>query len=67
MTLRARLVAFVGVYGLDRAERFYGEVLGLRCRDERALWTSPSGGQAAWFRDPDGKFLSLTEGYAAPP
>jgi catechol 2,3-dioxygenase-like lactoylglutathione lyase family enzyme len=120
-------MAFVGVRDLDRAARFYGEVLGLPCRDERpvalvaeaggaalritaveapvrapytvlgwvvpaldpaiddlvgrgveflrldgmdqdqrAVWTAPSGARVAWFRDPDGNLLSLTEGGAAP-
>jgi catechol 2,3-dioxygenase-like lactoylglutathione lyase family enzyme len=30
-------------------------------QDELGVWTSPSGGQVAWFRDPDGNTLSLTQ------
>jgi catechol 2,3-dioxygenase-like lactoylglutathione lyase family enzyme len=30
-------------------------------QDERGVWTSPSGARVAWFRDPDGNTLSLTE------
>jgi len=30
-------------------------------QDELGIWTSPSGAQVAWFRDPDGNILSLTE------
>lgn len=118
----AALVAFVGVSDLDRAEEFYGDMLGLSLRDERpialvaelggaelritavpnvatagytvvgwqvadidatvdelgargvtfnrydemgqdgrGIWTAPSGDRIAWFLDPDGNTLSLTE------
>jgi catechol 2,3-dioxygenase-like lactoylglutathione lyase family enzyme len=30
-------------------------------QDERGIWTSPSGAKIAWFKDPDGNILSLTE------
>lgn len=30
-------------------------------QDERGIWCSPSGAQVAWFRDPDGNTLSLTQ------
>jgi len=30
-------------------------------QDELGIWTSPSGAQIAWFTDPDGNTLSLTE------
>lgn len=30
-------------------------------QDERAIWTAPDGTRIAWFRDPDGNTLSLTE------
>jgi catechol 2,3-dioxygenase-like lactoylglutathione lyase family enzyme len=30
-------------------------------QDERGVWTSPSGAMIAWFRDPDGNVLSLTQ------
>jgi catechol 2,3-dioxygenase-like lactoylglutathione lyase family enzyme len=30
-------------------------------QDERGIWTSPSGARVAWFRDPDGNLLSLTQ------
>jgi catechol 2,3-dioxygenase-like lactoylglutathione lyase family enzyme len=26
------------------------------------IWRSPSGAQVAWFKDPDGNILSITEG-----
>lgn len=30
-------------------------------QDESAVWTTPSGARVAWFKDPDGNTLSLTE------
>ena len=30
-------------------------------QDELGVWTSPDGHKVAWFRDPDGNNLSLTE------
>lgn len=30
-------------------------------QDEHGVWTAPSGGKIAWFKDPDGNVLSLTE------
>lgn len=30
-------------------------------QDERGIWTAPSGGKIAWFKDPDGNTLSLTQ------
>jgi catechol 2,3-dioxygenase-like lactoylglutathione lyase family enzyme len=39
-----------------RFERFEG----LK-QDEAGVWTSPSGGRIAWFKDPDGNTLSLTQ------
>jgi len=119
---RAKLVGFVGVCDLDRAQQFYGERLGLQLsderpfalvadvagamlritavgevatasytvlgwsvsdintmiddlvargvsftryqdvdQDERGIWTAPGGSRIAWFQDPDGNNLSLTE------
>jgi catechol 2,3-dioxygenase-like lactoylglutathione lyase family enzyme len=45
--LAARGVAF---------ERFDGME-----QDERGVWRSPSGARVAWFHDPDGNVLSLTQ------
>jgi uncharacterized glyoxalase superfamily protein PhnB len=33
-------------------------------QDELGVWTSPSGARVAWFKDPDGNVLSLTEDVA---
>ncbi len=30
-------------------------------QDELGIWTSPGGGKVAWFKDPDGNTLSLTQ------
>ena len=30
-------------------------------QDEAGIWTTPSGDRIAWFKDPDGNLLSLTE------
>lgn len=30
-------------------------------QDESGVWTSPSGAKIAWFKDPDGNVLSLTQ------
>jgi predicted enzyme related to lactoylglutathione lyase len=30
-------------------------------QDERGIWQSPSGARIAWFTDPDGNVLSLTQ------
>jgi predicted enzyme related to lactoylglutathione lyase len=30
-------------------------------QDKLGIWTSPSGARVAWFKDPDGNLLSLSE------
>jgi catechol 2,3-dioxygenase-like lactoylglutathione lyase family enzyme len=30
-------------------------------QDARGIWTSPSGARVAWFKDPDGNVLSLSQ------
>jgi catechol 2,3-dioxygenase-like lactoylglutathione lyase family enzyme len=30
-------------------------------QDDRGIWTAPGGTQVAWFKDPDGNLLSLSE------
>jgi catechol 2,3-dioxygenase-like lactoylglutathione lyase family enzyme len=34
---------------------------GLNDSDPLGIWTSPSGARIAWFHDPDGNVLSLTQ------
>jgi len=31
-------------------------------QDEDGIWTTPTGARVAWFADPDGNTLSLTQG-----
>ena len=45
--LEARGVSFVRFEGMEQ--------------DENGVWTAPGGGRIAWFRDPDGDTLSLTQ------
>ena len=44
-----------------RFERFEG-----LAQDDLGIWTTPDGSRVAWFRDPDGNTLSLTEFRLAP-
>jgi len=37
------------------------EVFEAMAQDESGIWTSPSGAKVAWFKDPDGNNLSLTQ------
>jgi hypothetical protein len=30
-------------------------------QDERGIWKAPSGARVAWFKDPDGNVLSVTQ------
>ena|SRR2546423_397348 len=39
-----------------RFERFEG-----LAQDEPGIWTSPAGAKVAWFKDPDGNTLALTQ------
>jgi hypothetical protein len=48
----ARELQGVGV----KFERYAG-----MSQDELCIWTSPSGARIAWFKDPDGNVLSITE------
>lgn len=37
------------------------EKYGFLKQDQLGIWTSPAGAQIAWFKDPDGNLLSLTQ------
>jgi catechol 2,3-dioxygenase-like lactoylglutathione lyase family enzyme len=39
-----------------RFERFAG-----LAQDDNGIWASPTGARVAWFRDPDGNILSISE------
>jgi catechol 2,3-dioxygenase-like lactoylglutathione lyase family enzyme len=43
----------------ERGVRF--ESYGMAGQDERGIWKSPSGARVAWFKDPDGNVLGLTQ------
>jgi predicted enzyme related to lactoylglutathione lyase len=45
--LAARGVVFIRYDGMDQ--------------DDNGIWTTPGGDQVAWFADPDGNILSLTQ------
>ena len=44
---------------MKRGARF--ETFAGLAQDESGVWMSPSGAKVAWFKDPDGNMLSLTE------
>jgi catechol 2,3-dioxygenase-like lactoylglutathione lyase family enzyme len=44
-----------------RAQGVEVERYGGLVQDDLGVWTSPSGARIAWFRDPDGHILSLTQ------
>lgn len=37
------------------------EKYGMKGQDRQGVWYSPSGAKVAWFKDPDGNVLSLTQ------
>jgi len=37
------------------------EKFGLKNQDERGIWSSPGGDKVAWFKDPDGNVLSVSQ------
>jgi catechol 2,3-dioxygenase-like lactoylglutathione lyase family enzyme len=37
------------------------ERYGFPSQDERGIWSAPGGAKVAWFKDPDGNTLSLTQ------
>ena len=37
------------------------ERYGFMQQDEHGIWTTPTGAQVAWFKDPDGNILSVSE------
>jgi catechol 2,3-dioxygenase-like lactoylglutathione lyase family enzyme len=49
------IVENLGRFGV-RFERYEG-----MDQDELGIWSSPSGAKVAWFKDPDGNVLSVTE------
>jgi predicted enzyme related to lactoylglutathione lyase len=43
----------------QRGVRF--ENYGMAGQDQRGIWNSPGGARVAWFKDPDGNVLSVTQ------
>jgi catechol 2,3-dioxygenase-like lactoylglutathione lyase family enzyme len=43
------------------SKNVFCEKYGFLDHDDLGVWTSPSGAKVAWFKDPDGNILSLTE------
>ncbi len=43
----------------ERGVRF--EMYGMEGQDESGIWTTPNGDKVAWFKDPAGNVLSLTQ------
>jgi len=37
------------------------EIFGFFKQDEIGIWTAPTGDKVAWFKDPDGNILSVSE------
>src|SRR5580704_7194776 len=37
------------------------EVFGFFTQDELGIWTAPTGDKVAWFKDPDGNVLSVSQ------
>jgi catechol 2,3-dioxygenase-like lactoylglutathione lyase family enzyme len=37
------------------------EIFGFFKQDELGIWTAPTGDKVAWFKDPDGNILSLSQ------
>jgi catechol 2,3-dioxygenase-like lactoylglutathione lyase family enzyme len=37
------------------------EIFGFLKQDELGIWTAPTGDKVAWFKDPDGNILSVSE------
>ena len=50
-----RMVAELSSHGVEFQH------YGMPGQDQRGIWKSPSGAQVAWFKDPDGNVLSVTQ------
>ena len=49
-----------GAHALQRAGVVFQRYPGME-QDESGIWTSPSGTKVAWFKDPDGNTLSISQ------
>ena len=50
----------VAAKGLQKAGVQFERYQGME-QDELGIWTSPGGSRVAWFKDPDGNTLSISE------
>jgi catechol 2,3-dioxygenase-like lactoylglutathione lyase family enzyme len=50
-----------GTVAAIRAKGFVFERYEGMGQDESGIWTAPGGAKVAWFKDPDGNLLSLTQ------
>ncbi len=48
------------VAGLKKSGLIF-EIFGFLKQDELGIWTAPDGDQVAWFKDPDGNILSVSQ------
>lgn len=44
-----------------QAKGVHFEIFGFFKQDELGIWTAPTGDKVAWFKDPDGNILSVSE------
>jgi catechol 2,3-dioxygenase-like lactoylglutathione lyase family enzyme len=44
-----------------RAKNVQFEIFGFFKQDELGIWTAPTGDKVAWFKDPDGNVLSVSQ------
>jgi catechol 2,3-dioxygenase-like lactoylglutathione lyase family enzyme len=52
--------AMAAVADLEKAGILF-ERYGFLPQDEHGIWTTPTGSKVAWFKDPDGNLLSISE------
>ena len=43
------------------AKGLHFEIFGFFKQDELGIWTAPTGDKVAWFKDPDGNILSVSQ------
>jgi catechol 2,3-dioxygenase-like lactoylglutathione lyase family enzyme len=44
-----------------REKGLHFEIFGFFKQDDLGIWTAPTGDKVAWFKDPDGNILSVSE------
>ncbi len=49
------------VKSLQRSGVHFERFPGMNDQHELAIWTAPGGAQVAWFKDPDGNLLSISQ------